>query len=56
MGNIYDKNTESKHGPWGSVEPKHHGPYGNKDNQQQASASFSGEKKVKPINKPERTI
>jgi len=55
MGNIYDDNTKSEHGPWGTVNPKHHAPYGNKDNPNQLSVSFPGEKAAKPVNKPERT-
>lgn len=54
MSRVYDHNDQSKHGPWGTVQAKHHGPYGNKDNQQQATTQFKGEKQVKPIEKPDR--
>lgn len=48
IGNLYDNNTKSEHGPSGVVAQKHHGPYGGKDNQRQLSASFPDEKIVKP--------
>jgi hypothetical protein len=54
MGKLYDKNADSAHGPWGTIEAKHHGPYGNKDNQHQATIQFKGEKEVKPVEKPDR--
>lgn len=51
-GNVYDKNLESQHGPWGEKQ-SHHGPYGGKDNIQ-LSASLPNAKPVKPVEKPER--
>lgn len=47
MGNIYDDNAKSKHGPWGEKRSAP-GPWGGKDNQNNASTSFPGEKKVSP--------
>jgi hypothetical protein len=47
MGNVYDDNTRSKHGPWGEKQSAP-GPWGGKDNMKNASVSFPGEKQVKP--------
>lgn len=47
MGAIYDDNTKSKHGPAG-VKQSAQGPWGGKDNPDNTSATFPGEKKVTP--------
>ena len=54
MGKVYDDHEKSKHGPWGTIKAGHHGPYGNKDNQHQATTEFQGEKRAEAVDKPER--
>lgn len=55
MGNIYDDNTKSKHGPWGEKQSAQ-GPWGGKDNQNNASTSFPGEQKVKAKPKQQKEV
>ncbi|WP_165865924.1 hypothetical protein [Lucifera butyrica] len=52
MGNVYDENTQSAHGPAGNVKQNRPGPYGGKNNAKQASIQFPGEKPVTPVPKP----